>query len=139
MNPPDITQHEGKKYLRLIRRPKGADVAYRPVPDHPYRPEVVGIEVDVYAVLEAFRVNDQAVGHAVKKLLCAGDRGKGDRLADLKGALAAVARAVEMEEAAEADRRRRKEEFVRRLAEESQPADGFPPPSVMPADPPKES
>jgi hypothetical protein len=55
------------------------------------------IPIDVYCVLQAYDVTDQAVGHAIKKLLCAGARNKGDRLADLKGALAAVSRAIEME------------------------------------------
>ena len=85
-----INDHEGSKYLREIR-------SVAPLPTgggHPNR-----CMVDVYAVLLAFDVTDQPVGHAIKKLLCAGSRGKGDRLADLKGALAAVSRAVEQEEA----------------------------------------
>lgn len=33
--------------------------------------------VDVYRLLELFGVTDQALGHAIKKLLCAGKRGAG--------------------------------------------------------------
>lgn len=33
--------------------------------------------VDVYRVLELFGVTDQALGHAIKKLMCAGQRGAG--------------------------------------------------------------
>ncbi len=77
-----ITQHEGSKYLRTIHSAVNQDAAIR---------------VDVYAVLKAFNVTCPAIAHATKKLLCAGGRGKGDVLADLKGALAAVNRAIELE------------------------------------------
>lgn len=83
-----IQEHEGKKYLRWISGAAGPLINGTPI----------SIQVDVYCVLEAFGITCQATGHALKKLLCAGDRGKGDRLADLKGALAAVNRAIELEE-----------------------------------------
>lgn len=54
--------------------------------------------VDVYAVLEAFDVRCPARQHAVKKLLCAGLRGKGDALQDLKETQVAVVRAIELQE-----------------------------------------
>ena len=38
-----------------------------------------------------------ARAHAIKKLLCCGGRGKGDALADLLGAEAAVSRAIELQ------------------------------------------
>jgi hypothetical protein len=77
-----IERHEGAKYLCLIYSAVVPDTA---------------VSADVYAVLEAFGVTCPATQHAVKKLLCAGWRGKGDRMADLTGALAAVCRAVELE------------------------------------------
>lgn len=82
---PSIRQHEGSKYLRRIKSAL---------------PEEEGVEVhiDVYSVLEAFSVTCPARAHAIKKLLCTGTRGKGDAIADLKGVLAAVSRAVELEE-----------------------------------------
>lgn len=80
---PSINDHEGKKYLVTI---------------HPAHGVKEPIEVDVYCILEACGVTDQAVGHAIKKLLFLGKRGKGTRLADLKGAIAAVSRAHNMEE-----------------------------------------
>lgn len=80
-----IENHEGKKYLRKI------SPALR-------GPEQKPILVDVYCVLEAFGVTCQATGHAIKKLLCPGQRGKGDRLADLIGAKAALERAIEQEQ-----------------------------------------
>jgi hypothetical protein len=78
-----ITEHEGNKYLRSIK------AACEPV---------VYANVDVYAVLVAFNVTCPARAHAIKKLLCAGIRGKGSELDDLKGALAAINRAIELEE-----------------------------------------
>lgn len=77
-----ISNHEGKKYLREIIS------AVNPQDS---------VEIDIYAVLEAFQVYCPARQHALKKLLCAGSRGKGDALADLIGALASINRAIEME------------------------------------------
>lgn len=56
------------------------------------------ITVDVYSVLEAFQVECPARQHAIKKLLCAGIRGKGDVRQDLQETLDAVRRAIELEE-----------------------------------------
>lgn len=80
----NITEHEGKKYIRTIQSclPAGQE------PD---------IHIDVYAVFKAFNVTDQPVGHAIKKLLALGERGKGSKLDDLKGALAAINRAIDQE------------------------------------------
>jgi cell division protein ZapA (FtsZ GTPase activity inhibitor) len=75
-----IKEHEGKKYLRNIHSAVNGD----------------NIQVDVYAVLEAFNVTCPAIAHAVKKLLACGQRGKGDIDADLKGVLAAVNRAIDL-------------------------------------------
>ena len=35
--------------------------------------------VDVYRVIELFDVKDHAIGHAIKKLLCSGERGAKDK------------------------------------------------------------
>lgn len=78
-----IEYHEGNKYVRVIRSCKNDDRT---------------IYVDVYEVLAAFGVTSQARGHAIEKLLCAGIRGKGDELADLKEALAALNRDIEQVE-----------------------------------------
>lgn len=83
MSTTPITNHEGKKYLRVIYSALDGDTS---------------IEVDVYEILEAFPQPDHPSGHAIKKLLCAGDRGKGTRLQDLIGAMAALNRAIELEQ-----------------------------------------
>lgn len=55
------------------------------------------LTVDVYEVIEAFDVRCPARQHAIKKLLCAGLREKGDAMQDLNEALISVSRAVDME------------------------------------------
>ncbi len=67
----------GSKYLRPIQTVDGC--------------------VDVYAVLDAFDVRCPARQHAIKKLLCAGIRGKGGVMQDLAEARDAVSRAVDLE------------------------------------------
>jgi hypothetical protein len=71
----------GNKYHRQIRLLK----AYSP--DTP--------TIDVYSVLTAFAVVSPGLQHAVKKLLCAGLRGKGSALQDLKEARDALDRAID--------------------------------------------
>ena len=55
-------------------------------------------DVDVYRVLELFNVTDQAIGHAVKKLLCSGGRGVKDVAQDIKEARDTLTRWQEMRE-----------------------------------------
>jgi hypothetical protein len=54
--------------------------------------------VDVYWVLAAWEVNSAPIAHAVKKLLCAGQRGSKDRTKDLKEAMQSIQRALELEQ-----------------------------------------
>lgn len=85
-----INEHQGRKYVRRI---------YSVTDQTELLPGVnkAGIDVDVYAVLVAFGVTCPATAHAIKKLLCLGQRGRGGRLEDLIGAEAAVSRAIELE------------------------------------------
>lgn len=76
-----IADHEGRKYLKTITSPVDGRK----------------IQVDIYAVLEAFGVHCQARGHAIKKLLMAGERGKGTVMQDLIGVEAALSRAIELQ------------------------------------------
>lgn len=72
--------------------------AYVPLKVNRYaKPFPGGRSFDVYDVLTAFNVTCPAVAHAVKKLLCAGQRGHKDRATDIAEAQAALARAVELE------------------------------------------
>lgn len=65
--------HSGNKYHRRIRGFGGQVVT-----------------VDVYRVLNAFNIHQPGLQHAIKKLLCAGIRGKGDQTQDLTEAIDAV-------------------------------------------------
>jgi len=87
MNIKGVEEHEGSKYIRTIRS------AIRELKPDQGRET----SIDVYSVLEAFGVTCPARQHAIKKLLCAGIRGKGTELEDLVGALSAVNRAIELE------------------------------------------
>lgn len=77
-----ITQHEGRKYLRSI---------VSAIDNENF------VQIDVYAVLVAFNVTCPATAHCIKKLLCAGERGKGSKVSDLIGAQAALNRTIELE------------------------------------------
>lgn len=83
-----MIQHEGKKYLRPVW---GWDFEGNR--------KLIGF-IDVYDAINAFGVTCPATAHAIKKLLCAGIRGKGDTAADLKGVDAALQRATQLEEEA---------------------------------------
>ena len=52
--------------------------------------------VDIYRVLNLFDVRSHAVGHAIKKLLCAGKRGAKDYRQDLLEAKASIDRELAM-------------------------------------------
>lgn len=80
--PPDyaVFSHSGSKYVRDII-PCGHN------------------RVDVYAVLDAFGVTCPARQHAIKKLLCAGLRGKADETQDIQEARDAVDRAIQLNKA----------------------------------------
>lgn len=95
--PKPINEHEGKKYLRRVYSVTGVALEDAGEPC---------VSVDVYEVLEAFGVTCPARAHAIKKLLCCGNRGKGSELADLLGVEAAVARAIQLQ--TRRDRRRGK-------------------------------
>jgi hypothetical protein len=93
-----IEEHEGKKYLKRIVsavvESKGLNVDLVLLPDGRVLPTCM---VDVYAVIEAWEVTCPGRQHALKKILAAGERGKGSAVDDLRGAIAALNRAVELE------------------------------------------
>jgi hypothetical protein len=71
------------KYHRTIRNLKHVDG------------EAAEFTVDVYSVINAFGVTCPATAHAIKKLLCAGLRGKGDAASDLRESIQAIRRAID--------------------------------------------
>ena len=52
--------------------------------------------VDVYRVLSLFKVNDACIQHAIKKLLCAGQRGDKNIIKDITKARDTLNRHLEM-------------------------------------------
>ena len=52
--------------------------------------------VDVYRVLSLFQVNEPCIQHAIKKLLCAGDRGDKSMIKDITEARDSLNRHLEM-------------------------------------------
>lgn len=76
----------GTKYHRVIHEL----AEYKESPD-----AESSVTVDVYSVLSAFKVTNPGLQHAAKKILCAGIRGKGDLVQDLKEARDALDRAIE--------------------------------------------
>ena len=54
--------------------------------------------VDVYMVCKLFGVNDAAISHAVKKLLCSGQRGYKDAKKDIQEAIDTLQRYIEIED-----------------------------------------
>ena len=65
---------------------------------HYFKPVPAGVtHIDVYRLLAMFNVTDQAIGHAVKKLLVAGGRGAGkDERKDIQEAIDTLQRKLEM-------------------------------------------
>lgn len=81
---PPVAITSGSKYRRIIR-----DV------DDPTKHVVA----DVYSVTEGFAVTSGPVHHAIKKLLCPGQRGEKTLIQDLEEAKDAIQRAIELEKA----------------------------------------
>ena len=52
--------------------------------------------VDVYRVLDLFGVSNPCLQHAVKKLLCSGQRGVKDERKDIEEAVSSLVRCLEM-------------------------------------------
>ena len=62
-----------------------------------YHREIKGTRIDVYDILVAYEVTNPAIAHAIKKLLCAGERGAKGRLQDLIEAQTSISRGLDLE------------------------------------------
>ena len=67
-----------------------------PSPNPKYQRKVKDSIVDVYDVLWGFGVQCPATQHAIKKLLCPGQRGYKDKLQDLNEARSSIDRAIQI-------------------------------------------
>lgn len=74
-----------------------AEVARQEEKHSHYKKDVSHLNViDVYRVLELYGVESHAVGHAIKKLLCGGQRGAKGRKQDIQEAIDSLDRELEM-------------------------------------------
>ena len=60
--------------------------------------------IDVYRVLDLFNVDNHCIGHAIKKLLCSGQRGAKDKTQDVQEAISSLLRYLEMQTENENDK-----------------------------------
>lgn len=102
---PDTQESRDQFSRNVLGQGKGKAGTTRGTGDK-YHKRITGLDyqatvVDVYAVLAAFGVTCPARQHAIKKLLMAGNRSKGSQLQDLKEAVCAVERAVQLQEVVE--------------------------------------
>lgn len=54
--------------------------------------------IDIYAILQIYGVTDHAIGHAIKKLLCAGKRGTKSKEQDIIEAKKSIERYMKMQD-----------------------------------------
>lgn len=65
--------------------------------NNPYIKDVSNLDkIDIYRILDLYEVNDHALGHSIKKLLCAGNRGHKDKYQDVFEAYQSLERWIEM-------------------------------------------
>lgn len=84
----DIKAPRPNKYMRKIKSFESHDINGSPIE--------IDVWVDVYDVIKAFNVTSGPMQHALKKVLCAGERGHKDLLEDLNDIIASVEREIEM-------------------------------------------
>ena len=66
-------------------------------PASKYHVLIKGQWVDVYDILSAYGVTNPADAHAIKKMLCPGQRGAKDGIQDRQEAIVSLQRAIELE------------------------------------------
>lgn len=93
---PEPVQEWPEDRVDVIGQNGNDGLHYDAVTTNKYQRIIKGVTVDVYDVLAAFGVNCQARGHAIKKLLMAGQRGHKDEVQDLREAVQAIERSIDM-------------------------------------------
>ena len=97
-----LTKHETEQLAGKVIPPKWIDgpvgeFAATPPKANKYRREVKpGVMIDVYDVLKAWRVENPALQHLIKKALQTGQRGHKSREEDLSDIVASAIRAKEL-------------------------------------------
>ena len=67
-------------------------------PASKYHVQIKGQWIDVYDILTAYNVTNPADAHAIKKMLCPGQRGAKDGIQDRQEAIVSLQRAIELEQ-----------------------------------------
>lgn len=67
-------------------------IVWKPKHGHYYKDVSNLAEIDIYRVLSLYAVTDPCISHAVKKLLCAGQRGGKNEAKDISEAIIALIR-----------------------------------------------
>ena len=81
-----------KEYIAAINKKEEATAADKHPKYFKYLPKQ-DTHIDVYDVLYAFEVDNPAIAHAIKKMLCAGTRGYKDFQQDVQEAIDSLERA----------------------------------------------
>ena len=87
---------EAEKRMDAIGQNGGTGEHYES-PASKYHVQIKGQWVDVYDILTAYSVTNPADAHAIKKMLCPGQRGAKDGIQDRREAIASLQRAIELE------------------------------------------
>ena len=73
-------------------------------------------KIDIYRLCELFEIKRKPIDHAVKKLICAGNRGSKDELKDYQEAIDSINRCIEMiKEDQEAQKERKEKQQAENL------------------------
>ena len=88
---------EAEKRMDAIGQNDGTGEHYDK-PLSKYHVLIKGQRVDVYDILTAYSVTNPADAHAIKKMLCPGQRGAKDGIQDRQEAIVSLQRAIELEQ-----------------------------------------
>ena len=88
---------ETEKRMDIIGHNGGTGEHYES-PASKYHVQIKGQWVDVYDILTAYSVTNPADAHAIKKMLCPGQRGAKDGIQDRQEAIVSLQRAIELEQ-----------------------------------------
>jgi hypothetical protein len=88
---------EAEKRMDIIGH-NGSTGDHYEAPASKYHVQIKGQWVDVYDILTAYSVTNPADAHAIKKMLCPGQRGAKDGIQDRQEAIVSLQRAIELEQ-----------------------------------------
>ena len=87
-----MTDYQRDEPIKAVKHKYLKQIKGKFIPDY----ELM-LYVDVYDVLKAFDVVCPAMQHAIKKMLCSGQRGVKDSMRDKREAIDSINRSIELE------------------------------------------